>query len=156
MTDGTAVRWMRVGKPSHLSSILAFWKEFKLNTVCWTLFWGFWADTPQQPIGQAAEWAPADQCRSSGNHSRRLFEKTIEGFDCKINGQALGSALRHSLGGSNGQAQTQGVSELAAVAASSLEENVLPLVQYWLSFFMCKMKFQIDFARTTTPSCAGV
>ena len=54
--------------------------------------------------------APADQCRSSGNHSRRLFEKTIEGFDCNINGQALEAALRHSLGGSDGPAQTQGVS----------------------------------------------
>ena len=49
---------------------------------------------PLQPIGQV--WvqvqAPADQCRSSDNHSRRLFEKTIEGFDCKINGQAFGAA----------------------------------------------------------------
>ena len=29
--------------------------------------------------------------------SRRLFQKTIEGFDCKINVRALGAALRHSL-----------------------------------------------------------
>ena len=57
-----------------------------------------------------------------------LFEKTIEGFDCKINGQARGAALRHSLAGSDGRAQTQGVSESAAVAAGSLEENVLPLL----------------------------
>ena len=60
-----------------------------------------------------------DQCRSSGNHSRRLFQKT--------------AALRHSLGGSDGRAQIQGVFESAAVAAGrtgSLEENVLPLLLY--------------------------
>ena len=39
-------------------------------------------------------------CWSSGNHSRRLFQKTtIERFDCKINGQAFGAPLRHSLDG---------------------------------------------------------
>ena len=30
-------------------------------------------------------------CQSSGNHSRPLFQKTIEDFDCKINGRALSS-----------------------------------------------------------------
>ena len=34
----------------------------------------------------------------------------IEGFACKINAQAHGAALRHSLGGSDGRAQTQDVS----------------------------------------------
>ena len=34
-------------------------------------------------------------------------------------GQALKAALRHNLGGSDGQAQTQGVSESVAVAAGS-------------------------------------
>ena len=44
-------------------------------------------------------------------------EKTVQGFECKIDGRALGAALRHSLGGSDGQAQTQDVSESAPVAA---------------------------------------
>ena len=41
-------------------------------------------------------------CWSSGYYSRRLLQKIIEGFDSKINGPALGSALRHSLAGSDG------------------------------------------------------
>ena len=56
-----------------------------------------------------------------------LVQKTIEDFDCKINGRALGAALRHS---PDGQAQTQGVSESAAAGTGSLEENVLPLLRY--------------------------
>ena len=48
-------------------------------------------------------------CLSSGNHSRRLFQKTIEGFDCKINGQALGAALQHRLGGSDGRAASANI-----------------------------------------------
>ena len=49
-----------------------------------------------QPIGQAAEFkfeSKFDPCLSSGNHSRGLFQKTIEGLEGKINGQAaLGAA----------------------------------------------------------------
>ena len=52
-------------------------------------------------------------CRTSG------FQEAMEGFDCKINGQALRAALRHSLGGSDRQAQTQGVSESAALAVAA-------------------------------------
>ena len=56
---------------------------------------------------------------SFGNHSRRIFQKTIAGFDCKINGRALDAVLRHSFGRSDRQAQTQVISESAAVAAGS-------------------------------------
>ena len=63
--------------------------------------------------------APANQCWSSGNHSWRLFEKTIEEFDCKINGQALEAALQHSLDCLDGRAQKQGVPGSVAVAAGS-------------------------------------
>ena len=59
----------------------------------------------------------ASPCRSSGNHSRRQLQKTIKGFDCKINGRALGSALRHGLGRFDRWAQTQRVSESEAVVA---------------------------------------
>ena len=138
--------WMRVDNDSQLSSILAFLKEFnnlqppsppKLHKVCWTLFWGYWADKTFTTHCSSYRiqvwvhvWAPADQCRSSGDHSRRLFEKTIEEFDCKINGQALGAALLHSLGGSDGRAQTQGVSKSAAVAVG-LNRRATTL-RYWL------------------------
>ena len=61
---------------------------------------------------------------SSGIHSQRLFQKAIEGFDCKINGRAFGTALCsvccalwHSF--KLGRLETQSVSELAAVAAGS-------------------------------------
>ena len=61
---------------------------------------------------------------------QRLFQEVIEGLEGKINGQALGAALRLCLRGSDGRAQTQGVSESAAVAAGLLEENMLPLLRY--------------------------
>ena len=48
---------------------------------------------------------------------RRLFQKVIEGLEGQINGQALGAALQLCLCQSDWQAQTQGVSESAAVAA---------------------------------------
>ena len=48
---------------------------------------------------------------------QRLFQKVMEGLEGKINGQAFGAALRLCLRGSDGRAQTQGVSESAAVAA---------------------------------------
>ena len=54
----------------------------------------------------------------------------MEGLDYKVNGQALGAVLRHSLGGLDGREQTKGVSESAAVAAGSesatclLEEKI--------------------------------
>ena len=82
---------------------------------------------PWQPVSQATEFRFESKfealslCRSSGNHAPRLFQKTIEGFECKINDWALGIVLWHSLGRSDGQAQTQGVSkpELEAVTAGS-------------------------------------
>ena len=48
---------------------------------------------------------------------RRLFQKGIEGLEGKINGQAFGAALLLCLRESDWWAQTQGVSESAAVAA---------------------------------------
>ena len=49
----------------------------------------------------------------------RLFQKVIEGLEGKINCQALGAALLLCLRWSDRQAQTQGVSESAVVAAAS-------------------------------------
>ena len=73
---------------------------------------------PLQPVGQAAEFnlSPSSSpCLSSGNHSRQLFQKTIEGFDCKINDPSLGTALWHSLSGSDWRVPARGVSESATV-----------------------------------------
>ena len=57
---------------------------------------------PLQVIWQTLQW---------------LFQKVMEGLEGKINGQALGATLWHCMGGSDGQAQTQGISKSAAVAA---------------------------------------
>ena len=82
---------------------------------------------------QSSSLSPSSSpCLSSGSYYRRLFERTFEGFDCKINGQALGAAFQHILGGSDGRAHTQGVSESGQSlrdAAGSLEETVLPLLR---------------------------
>ena len=50
---------------------------------------------------------------------QRLSQKVIEGLEGKIDGQALGAALLHCLGKSDGQAQTQDISKSAVVAAGS-------------------------------------
>ena len=151
---------MRVGINSQLSSI---WRSKKnLNS---TQFIEFCSGLSEQiqPIGQAAEFkfeSNSSPCRSSGNHSQRLFQKTIQGFDFKINGQALGAAFQHSFGWSGWRAQTQGVSELAAVAVGLdqlalgksattlailtqfLKVLMLCICRYWAttSHFFCHVK----------------
>ena len=99
---------------SLLSSILAFSTDPKKKFKLLTDDSGFSEQIkPLQPIGkgQSSSLKP-EACRSCGHYSQRLFQKTIKGFECKINGQALWATL-------DGQAQTQGVSEPAAVAAGS-------------------------------------
>ena len=77
-----------------------------------------------QLVGQAAEF----KFESTGKFEplpvvwqsiQRLFQKVIEVLEGKIDGQALGAALLHCLGESDGQAQTQDVSKSVAVAAGS-------------------------------------
>ena len=74
-------------------------------------------------VGQAAEFKfeskfdPLQVMMVIWQSFRRLFQKVIEGLEGEINGQALGAALWLCLRGSDGRAQTQGVSESAAVAA---------------------------------------
>ena len=71
-------------------------------------------------VGQAAEFKfyfkPLQVILQS---LQELFQKTIAGFDCKINCQAFGAAVLLSLGWYNELAQTQGVYKLVAVAAGS-------------------------------------
>ena len=92
-----------------------FWRS-KTNTVYWTLFWGFRADktsTTHWSGGRVQVWvqvlAPADQCQclSFGNHSQRLFLKTIEEFDCQINSQVPRIWLRNQQPSSWGRAPAQ-------------------------------------------------
>ena len=74
---------------------------------------------PSQLVGQAAQFkfeSKLEPLQVIWQSLRMLFQKVIEGLEGKINGQALGAALRHGLRGSDGQAQRQGDSESAAVA----------------------------------------
>ena len=129
---------MRVDINSPLSSNSAF-KKNSNSTRFIDLYSGASEQSKHlQSFGQDSSLSPSlSPCRSSCNHSRRLFQKTIENFDCKINGQAIWAVL-WSLSGSDGQAQTQGVSESAEslraparrAATGSLEKNVLPLLRY--------------------------
>ena len=68
-------------------------KDFKLHTV--------YSGSFEQKKTFITRWSGSRVqiclCRASGNHSRKLFQKTIEGFGCKINGRVLRAALRHSL-----------------------------------------------------------
>ena len=79
-------------------------KEFKLHTD--------FSGLSEQKIlynslvrRQSSSYSPSlSSCLSSGNHPLRLIQKTIEGFDCKVNGRARGAALLRSLGVSDGRA----------------------------------------------------
>ena len=68
---------------------------------------------PLQLVGQAAEFkfeSKFEPLPVIWQSLQSLFQKLIEGLEGQINCQALGAALWHSLGWSDGLAQTQGVS----------------------------------------------
>ena len=88
---------------------------------------------------QSSSLSPSlSPCWSSGNHSRRLFQKTIEGLEGKINGQALGAALLHGCvcacpSGRTGKHKHRAFPSLwqsLRAATGSLEENMLLLLRY--------------------------
>ena len=63
---------------------------------------------PLQLVGQAAEFkfeSKFEPLPVIWQSLQRLFQKVIEGLEGKINGQALGAALRLCLRGSDGRAQ---------------------------------------------------
>ena len=78
---------MRVQNQSLQTSIWELqqiWKDSKFKWIK-TVFLGF-------VIGQAVELSlspSSSPCKSSANHFWRLFQKTIEDFECKINSPAL-------------------------------------------------------------------
>ena len=87
-----------------------------------------------------------------------LFQKLIECLEGKINGQALGAALWLCLRGLDGQAQTQPGREFPSwrqslqAATCSLEENMIPLLRYWLSSRVNKVLTLCKFWTVTTPT----
>ena len=70
-------------------------------------------------------WALARQCQSSSNHSQRLCYLT-NGFDCKVNGQALVAVPEASWTGKRKHRAFPSLQK-------SLMANMLPLLQCWLS-----------------------
>ena len=118
---------MSIRNFTTLGSNLASVTDFKKIQTPHSLLLRFRSDKPLQLVGQAAEFkfeSKFEPLPVIWQSLRRLFQKVIEGLKGKINGQALGAALWHCLGGSDGRAQTQpeGVSESA--------ENMLLLLQY--------------------------
>ena len=94
---------------SNLASVTDI-KEFKLHTVYAVISE---AIKPVQLVGQATEFKFESKFKPLlviWQSLRRLFQKIIEGFDCKINGQGqgLGAVLRHCMGGSDQRDPTQG------------------------------------------------
>ena len=103
------VWWIRVDINLELSSISSFSTDLNRIQTPHSLFWDFRADktfTIRRSGCRVQVWAPACHLEITPEGYSR-FQKTIEGVDCKINGQALGAELRHSLGGWDGRAQTQ-------------------------------------------------
>ena len=77
---------------------------------------------PLKLVGQAAQFkfeSKLEPLPVIWQSLQRLFQKVIEGLEVEINSQALGAALLLCLRGSDGRAQTHGVSESVAVAAGS-------------------------------------
>ena len=153
-----AVWWMRVGIDSLLSSHQVFLWDLKRISTPHKLFRDFGADvtiTTRWSGGRVQVQVQVSPCLSSGNHPRRLFQKT------KANGQktkayidhkassllslALRAALRHSLGWSDRRAQTQCIqvggsccwpqqARLKETCYHSYDtEKILMLCKFWVS-----------------------
>ena len=102
-------------------------KKFKLHT---DYSWIWEQINLHNPLvrRQSSSLSP---CLSSGNHSRRLFKKTSEGFDSKIMAELLGQCSGTAWAGQTGQHKhrvfpCRKQSLLATIC--SLWEKVLPLL----------------------------
>ena len=101
----------------RLTAVLNFWlsKTISNSTQFIEIYSGVSEQIkPLQLVGQAAEF----KFESSFKPLPVTWQSLPKELTAEINGRALGAAIWHSLGGSDGQAQTQGDSESTAVAAS--------------------------------------
>ena len=100
-----------------------------------SFFRDFCADKPSHFVGLAAEFkfeSKFEPLQVIWQSPRRLSQKTIVGFDCKINCQSLVAELRHGLGRLGEHKHRTFQSRLQSLPATIclLEEKVLPLLQY--------------------------
>ena len=88
---------------------------------------GFTQIQPYSPLdrtqgGRVQVWAQVRAPAGNLSITSEGYFKAIEGFECKINGLALGAALRHRLGTMEGKHKHRSLCDLAAVAAGSCQE----------------------------------
>ena len=135
MIQSTIVLGMSLRKVTSLGSNLASVTDLKRIEIPHSLccdFGGYKTFTTRWSGGRVQVWV---QVWAPACHLAISPKAVPEDWEGKIYGQALGAALRLCLRGSDGQAQTQCVTKLAAVAAGRDRlawGNMLPLLQYWL------------------------
>ena len=164
------VWWMRVDINWLLSSISAFLTELKRIQTPHSLFWEFGADKTLTTLwsGDRVQvwvkvWAPAGHLAiTPEGYSRRQSKVLTAKSMAKLLGQRSGTAWAGRTGEIKHRAFPSQRQSLRA-ATCSLEENLLPLLRYWLSssvnkvlmlcryraatshfFSSCKMKFSME------------
>ena len=106
---------------------------------------------------QGSSLSPSSSpCWSSGNHSRRLYQKTNEGFDWKINlemAELLGALSCTAWAGLTGEHKQRTLPSLwwsLLAATGLLEGNTLQLLLYWLSSGNKQVLMLCKFGAVTT------
>ena len=127
---------MSLRKVTSLGSNLASVTDLKRIVTPHSLCCDFSGYKPLQLVGQAAEFkfeSKFDPLPVICQSLRRLFQKVIEDLEGKINGQALGALSGSACEGRTGEHKHRAFPsrrQLLRAATGSLEENVLPLLQY--------------------------
>ena len=143
---------MSVRNLTSLGSDLASVTDLKRYQTPHGLCCDFWGK-PLQLVGEAAEFkfeSKFEPLPVIWQSLWRLFHKVIEGLECKIKGLALGAALQQ---GRTGEHKLRAFpSRLQSLRASigSLEENMLPLLRYWLSSGVNKVLLLCKFLAATS------
>ena len=134
------------------------WEEFKLHTN----YFGVSENIKPllvKPIDQAAEFKFESRFKplqifwqSLPQACRRLSQKSIEDFDCKINDWVLGQRSCTAWVGQTGEHKHRAFQSRrqSLLAATALEENMLPFLRYWLSWRVKKVSMKCKYRAATT------
>ena len=102
-TDVHVILEMRLGNHSQIASIQATSVDLRRIQTPHSLFRDFGADKTFTFRWSGCKVQVSVQVQAPARHlAIRLFKTTANGFVCKVNGQALGTVLLHSLGPSAG------------------------------------------------------